>query len=248
MDVDKQVRRLVRAEAKILERDREIADLQAEQERERSESNAAKERLALAVLRRQGAFELPASRLVALLSGFEVPSLSEQGVIMTPPPPPPPPLPPPSEPEAIDGQQLPTVDVSVRISRNAAEEKREALSSAGLKWNGRAGRWVGSVGRSDLANLQAVFGDRVATSGTVTDGAISAPTPPAEPEPAGDPVVPRQSPLPPRQPVADTGPVMSGGEAGGPLQGGAGGAPQGLAATTPLSRLPARPLPRFVGR
>jgi hypothetical protein len=49
----------------------------------------------------------------------------------------------------------------VKISRNAAPDKRRELSAAGLRWNGRIGRWIGKINQEALEKLRRAFGERV---------------------------------------------------------------------------------------
>lgn len=54
-----------------------------------------------------------------------------------------------------------TIQVFVRLSRNASASNRKALDAAGLRWNGRSGGWTGPVSAVQLAALREVFGKRV---------------------------------------------------------------------------------------
>jgi hypothetical protein len=54
-----------------------------------------------------------------------------------------------------------SVEVTVKISRNAAPDKRRELSAAGLRWNGRIGRWTGKINQEALEKLRRAFGERV---------------------------------------------------------------------------------------
>src|ERR1700682_1707221 len=53
------------------------------------------------------------------------------------------------------------IEVFVKISRNAAPDKRRELSAAGQHWNGRVGRWTGKINAEALEKLRRVFGERV---------------------------------------------------------------------------------------
>jgi hypothetical protein len=53
------------------------------------------------------------------------------------------------------------VEVFVKISRNAAPDKRRELSAAGLRWNGRVGRWIGKINPEAREKLSRLFGERV---------------------------------------------------------------------------------------
>jgi hypothetical protein len=68
------------------------------------------------------------------------------------------------------------IEVFVRISRNAAPDKRCELSASGLHWNGRVGRWTGKINAESLEKLRRTFGERV--EGT----ALAAPAEEAGPE------------------------------------------------------------------
>lgn len=182
IDVDKELRRLAKAERAIAQRDRKLAALQAEQEQARGESEAGKERLAMTILRRRGVFGLPAEQLATALSNLDIPAAAVRGAIIASASP--------LQAEASDLQKLPaaseTIDVSVQISRNAAEAKRGLLTQAGMKWNGKAGRWIGRVDRRDLDELKAAFGERLTIkSGIEGVGRTAAATPaPNEERPA----------------------------------------------------------------
>ncbi|MBS0535244.1 MAG: hypothetical protein JSR72_14395 [Proteobacteria bacterium] len=244
MIIEKQVKQLAALEKAIARRAQRLTVLQADQQRELSISESAKERLALDLLRRRDAFSLPVQQLVAMLTHLDMTSVTDPQVMFTSVQP--------SETESNSGQPASAgsagLDVTVRISRNASEKNREALSRAGMRWNGKVGRWVGTVDRSRLTELKSVFGDRVKTSQAVEEQQTSAA--PASTEqftvyPAKD------SPLEPHQSVVDTGSSSFGGrlgkggpEASVPIS-------QQTAANTGLPvvpRLPMRPLPRIAGR
>ena len=53
------------------------------------------------------------------------------------------------------------IEVFVKISRNAAPDKRRELSASGLHWNGRVGRWTGKINAEALEKLRRAFGERV---------------------------------------------------------------------------------------
>lgn len=241
MNVDKEVKRLRKAENAIAERDRKLAVMQAAQEQARDESDAAKERLALILLRRRRVFELPAAQFVALLSHVELPHVAVRGAIIASAPP--------LEAEEMSKEAsrvtADTVEVTVQISRNSGQEKRAVLSRAGLRWNGKSGRWVGKVDRALLAELQSVFGERVATRQLVVE---TAPAALAAPVATDEAVGPSETPPEPRQAATDVRLGISGGEAGEAVQEGSAPALPGLAATLPPARVLPRPLPRLGGR
>jgi hypothetical protein len=61
------------------------------------------------------------------------------------------------------------VEAFVRLTRNRSAANREALESAGLRWNGRSAGWSGRVTPEALERLRGIFRDRVegpADSGT----------------------------------------------------------------------------------
>lgn len=157
MNINKTVQHLIRAEDAIAERNRKLAALEAEQGRARDENDNAKERLAVALLRERGVFGLPTTQLAALLSNLEVRGVAVHGAIIASARP--------VQIEANDGKELlgasETVGVRVQISRNTAEAKRDLLIEAGLRWNGKAGRWIGRVDRRSLDELKAGFADRL---------------------------------------------------------------------------------------
>jgi len=168
VNVDRELRRLARGERMIAERDREIAGMQAQQTQARDASVAAKERFAVALLRARGALDLPAEALAALLSNLGTDVDAGHGAIIA--------APPPLQAEAHDGQEQlappepgDTVQVRVRISRNSSEDKRDRLTRAGLRWNGRSARWIGRVDRRQHDELVAAFGDRVSVAPVAGD-------------------------------------------------------------------------------
>ncbi len=240
MNVDKEVRRLVNAENAMAERDRKLAALLAEQEHARGDSDAAKERLALAMLRQRGVFDLPASQLVTLLSTFDVSVTAVHGAIITSAPP--------SQTEQKAHEppvSSETVDVRVQISRNVAEAKRDLLVRSGLRWNGKAGQWIGSVDRSHVAGLLTVFGERVAIKPSIEAAATPAISPaPDELAVAPDAEAPSEAAPEARQAASDAGPGISDGEAGEAVREGFPAAPGGPGSALPV-RLGVPRLPRF---
>jgi hypothetical protein len=185
MNVDKYVRQLVKKETAIAKRDRRLSELAEDQERDRVEAAQGREQLALAVLGKRGLLDLPTAQLMEKLSNLDAVAIAGEGLggaIISAP------LPaqtvkPVGEPASATSEKI---DVTVRISGNAAEAKRTLLSDAGLRWNGKAGRWIGAVDRYRIEELRAVFGDRVAIK--LPEGAV-APSGilPAVVEPATDP-------------------------------------------------------------
>jgi hypothetical protein len=104
------------------------------------------------------------------------------------------------------------VDIFVRLSANTSAAKRRALGAAGLRWNGRVGRWTGKVSASKVESLRAMFGDRVESptlTGKMNPTALeegmaddASPVSAADPEPpqVGDePLAVQRSPEPARQ-------------------------------------------------
>lgn len=55
------------------------------------------------------------------------------------------------------------VSVTVKVSCNVGAEKRGLLESAGLRWNGKRGTWLGRVDTARAARLREAFPDRVTT-------------------------------------------------------------------------------------
>jgi len=246
MNVDKEIRRIVRAEAAIEERDRRLADMQADQERARDESIAAKEQLVLTILRKRGVFGLPVSQIMALLGAVEMPFDPVRVGIVTSAPP--------LQTETIGEPAVAAQAnaVTVRISRNAAEGKRNVLINAGLKWHGKAGRWVGMVDRTRLAELRSVFGERVTISQSIEQTAVSTAALPAEGAIDSDPKLASKSPLEPHQAVSASDVRVSSGELSGAGQEEPPSSSQAAEMTASLvpapPRLPMRPLPRLPGR
>lgn len=238
MNVDKEVRRLVKAEKALAERACKLAAMQAEQQKEQSVSDAAKESLVLKMLRQRGIFNLPAEQLIALVSRLDLPATVVHDAIIASAPP--------LQAEETRHEPLPettdTVEITVQISRNAGEEKRAVLNRAGLRWNGKAGRWVGKVDRTVLAELQAAFGERVAIRQVAAE---SAPAAPPKPVAADEPASPSETPPEPRQATGGTGPGISGGGDVEAVQEGPAPTLQGGAATLPPARVFPRPLPRM---
>lgn len=58
----------------------------------------------------------------------------------------------------------------VKLSRNTATAKRAILEGSGLRWNGRAAGWSGTVGSAELARLRLVFKERVTMPPTIDPG------------------------------------------------------------------------------
>lgn len=112
---------------------------------------------------------------MALLSGVTPAVATVHGAIITSAPP--------VQVDQNSGVETPavsgSVDVTVKISSNCAEAKRKLLDHAKLKWNGKDGWWIGSVDRSHLAELRAVFGERL----TIAPAGETAVVAPAAAEP-----------------------------------------------------------------
>ncbi len=246
MNVDKEIMRLVRNEAAIEERDRKLAVMQAEQGRAREKSIAAKEQLVLTILRKRGVFGLPVSQIMALLGMVEMPFDPIRVDIVTSAPP--------LQAETIGEPAVAAQAsaVTVRISRNAADGKRNVLIHAGLKWNGKAGWWAGMVDRTRLAELRSVFGERVTISPAIEQTAASSPALPAEAAIDRDPRLASESPLEPLQAVSASEVRVSGAELGEAVQEGPPSSSQAAEMTaSPVPappRLPMQPLPRLPGR
>jgi hypothetical protein len=242
MNVDKEIRRVVKAEAAIEERDRRLADIQAEQDRARDKSIADKEQLVFAILRKRGVFGLPVSQLLALLARIEMPC-SPVGVdiVMSAPP---------LQTETIrEPAAAAQTNVTVRISRNAADGKRNVLIDAGLKWNGKAGSWGGLVDRARLAELWSIFGERVTISRAIEQTAASTAALPSEAAIDRDPQLASESLLETLQGVSASDVRVSSGEAGQEEPPSSWQAAEMTASLVPAPlRLPMRPLPRLPGR
>ena len=159
-------KRLAKQETAIKRRDQRLAQLAAEQEQDRVAAAAAREQLALAVLRERGLIDLPAEQLVTLLSGLgNTTATAVQGAIIA--------AAPPLQAEEPGEQEPPAmaqaVVVTVQISRNAAKIKRKALKAAGVKWNGKRECWRGTVDRCRVGALRAMFGERLTLSAPPVD-------------------------------------------------------------------------------
>jgi hypothetical protein len=70
--------------------------------------------------------------------------------------------------EDVNHERDDNIKTFVKISRNTTAEKRAVLEANGLRWNGRAGGWSGSVSAAQLAKLHVVFKNRV-TPPSMTD-------------------------------------------------------------------------------
>jgi hypothetical protein len=245
MNVDKELRRLAKAEKAIAARDRKLAAMQDEQVQARGASDAAKERLALTMLRQRGVFDLSAGQLMALLSGVTPAVAMVHGAIVTSAPPVHA-----EENGGVETSAVPgSVDVAVKISRNAAEAKRDLLSRAGLKWNGKAGQWIGTVDRSRVSELQAVFGERVAIKFAPEHEAPVVTPAPAEPVVVPDAAGASEALPEARQAVSEANAGISGGDAGEAVRddtpavsgGPAAGALPPVRPLTPVRPVPPRP-------
>jgi hypothetical protein len=153
MTIQTEAMRLAKTEQAMARRDHKMNALAAQQEQSFSEVAEAKAALALAILRERGVLDLPSVQLTTLLSSLDISTAKAvHGAIIA------------AAPEASAERPVPSdaaVSVSVQLSHNAAETKRNLLTDAGLRWNGKAGRWVGMVDRSHVTELEAAFGDRV---------------------------------------------------------------------------------------
>jgi hypothetical protein len=240
MNVDKELRRLAKAEKAIAARDRKLAALQDEQVQARGASDAAKEQLALTMLRQRGVFNLSAGQLMALLAGITPAVVTVHGAVNTSAPP--------LQVDENGGVATPavpgSVDVTVKFSSNCSKAKRKLLRRAKLTWNGKDGRWIGRVERTHLAELRAVFGERLAIEPAGEAGVFT----PASAEPIVEADANHTvEALPDARQVAsgaDAG--VSSGEAGEAVQGdipGVSGEPADDALPPVRPRMPARPVP-----
>lgn len=239
MNVDTELRRLAKAEKAIAARDRKLATLRDEQVQARGASDAAKEQLALTILRQRGVFDLSAEQLMEQLAGITPAVATVHGAINTS-----------ALPSQVDenGGVVPpsvsgSVDVVVKISINCADAKRKLLERAKMKWNGKDGRWYGRVDPSHLAELRAVFGARV----TIEPAGEGAVVTQAAAEPIVDAVANHtvEALSDARQAVSEADGGISSGDTGEAVQNGTpavsgGPGPDALPPVRP--RMPARPV------
>jgi hypothetical protein len=102
----------------------------------------------LETIRRLGILRLPIGQVLAALEQLadvqNVPVPVSEGVV------------------ALAGPPPGDIEVFVKLSRNASLGNRRELSAAGLRWNGRVGRWTGKISADTLEKLRRMFGERVA--------------------------------------------------------------------------------------
>jgi hypothetical protein len=178
--IEQQVSRIESNERAIQKSAQRVSDIQADQQQRQSNIAAAKETLVVSLARDAGLLDLSPRQIVDALSGLKKMCAAQPAVgspdastakkatkrAKAPHP---------AAGEARDGSRgsqpasdTGAVHVVVKISRNAAAEKKRVLEDDGMRWSGKAGHWHGQVSEATAERLRKTFAERVTVQSAVT--------------------------------------------------------------------------------